>query len=263
MVLRNSAASTSDRTQLTSRFMPCYVAVDLKEGYLADECRAYEILHLNAAERMVIAEPDLLPNVVDPALKYGIPKERILAFGDDLKDGHQSWRTLVSHSESDWPRFNDLETARNTTLARLFFSGTTGLPKAANVSHCNLIAEYRLFTKWTPTPWQSRRIIILPMFHAAIVPLAHYASLRSGDPSFIAECFELELSFRLVEEYQVTGSAFVPPMVAAIINSPLKDKYSLQSIRIAHGGAVPLDRWPKKSYKHCSIQTVRSRKLGA
>jgi acyl-coenzyme A synthetase/AMP-(fatty) acid ligase len=108
---------------------------------------------LKAAKvRMVIAEPDLLRNVVGPALEYGIPEERTLAFGDDSMDGHQSWRTLFSHGESDWPRFNDLETSRNTTLARLFSSGTTGLPKAANLSHYNLIAEHRLFTEWTPTP---------------------------------------------------------------------------------------------------------------
>jgi non-ribosomal peptide synthetase component E (peptide arylation enzyme) len=84
------------------------------------------------------------------------------------------------------------------------------------------------------------------MFHAATAPLAHYASLRSGDQCFIAKRFELELCFRFVEEHQITEGAFVPPMVAAIINSPLKEKYSLQSIRIAHSGAAPLDRWSQE-----------------
>ena len=192
---------------------------------------------------MVIAEPDLLPIVEGPANDLGIPKDRILAFSDEPKDNHQSWRTLLNHGESDWPRFNDLDTAKKTTLARLFSSGTTGLPKAANLSHYNLIAEHRLFTEWDARPWDSRRIVILPMFHAATAPLSHYASLRSGDQLFIAKRFELELYFRLVEEHQITEGAFVPPMVGAIINSPLKEKYSLKSIRMAHGGAAPLDKW--------------------
>jgi long-subunit acyl-CoA synthetase (AMP-forming) len=128
---------------------------------------------------MVVAEPDLLPIIVGPATELGIPKDRILTFGDDSKDGYRLWRTLFDHGESGWPRFDELETSKSTTLARLFSSGTTGLPKAANLSHYNLIAEHRLFTEWQAMPWDARRIVILPMSHAATAPLAHYASLRS------------------------------------------------------------------------------------
>lgn len=38
---------------------------------------------------MVIAEPDLLHIVVGPATELGIPKDRILSFGDESKDGLQ------------------------------------------------------------------------------------------------------------------------------------------------------------------------------
>lgn len=210
---------------------------------------------------MIVVEPDLLPSIVGPAAECDIRKEHILVFGDRSQKGHSSWMTLFNHGESDWPRFDDLEAAKGTTLARLFSSGTTGLPKAADLSHYNLIAEHQFFSEWQSTPWQARRIVILPMFHAATAPICHYAPLRSGDECFIAKRFELELYLRLVEEHQITEGAFVPPMVGAIINSPLKDKYSLKSIRIAHGGAAPLDKWSQNKlqellHPECPITQV-------
>ncbi|EME78745.1 uncharacterized protein MYCFIDRAFT_205158 [Pseudocercospora fijiensis CIRAD86] len=181
--------------------------------------------HFRAAKvQAVIAEPDLLLHVAAAAKQTGIPTERIFVFDKRGQKAYQSWERLFNHGESDWPRFDDLETAKNTTLARLFSSGTTGLPKAAVLSHH---AQHRLFCEWNPTPWQSKRLAILP----------------PCEETFVAKRFDLETYLRLVERHQITEGAFVPPMVTAIINSPLSKKYSLKSIRLAHGGAAPLDAW--------------------
>lgn len=198
---------------------------------------------------MIVVQPELLPTITLAAKEAGIPQERILIFDDRPIDGFVSWRVLFDHGERDWPRFDDEHTQSQTTLARLFSSGTTGLPKAAMLSHRNLIAEHRLFTDWNATPWQRRRLVILPMFHAATAPLAHYASLRSGDECYIVKKFDLETFLKMVERHQITEGAFVPPVVNAIINSPLAKKYSLKSIRIAHGGAAPLDKWSQARLK--------------
>lgn len=213
--------------------------------------RPFELAyHFRAAKvQAVIAEPDLLAHVVSAAKEVGIPTERIFVFNEQGQRGFQSWQRLFDHGESDWSRFDDLETAKNTTIARLFSSGTTGLPKAAMLSHHNFIAQHRLFCEWTPTPWQSKRLAILPMFHVATAPLCHYTPLRSGEEMFIAKRFDIETYLRLVEKHQITEGAFVPPMVTAIINSPLSKKYSLKSIRLAHGGAAPLDAWQQAKLK--------------
>lgn len=50
-------------------------------------------------------------------------------------------------------RFDDEKTSRNTTAARLFSSGTTGLPKAAVISHYNLIAQHTLVQEVDNKPW--------------------------------------------------------------------------------------------------------------
>lgn len=91
----------------------------------------YELVHhLKASKaRMVIVQPELLQTLLPAALEVGIPKERVLIFdnpGDKPVDGFASWWTLFEHGERDWPRFNDETTQSETTLARLFSSGTTG-----------------------------------------------------------------------------------------------------------------------------------------
>lgn len=80
-------------------------------------------------------------------------------------------------------------------------------------------------------------------------PLAHYASLRSGDECYIVKKFDLETFFKIVEKFQITEGAFVPPVIHAIINSPLSKKYSLKSIRIGHAGASPVDKWSQSKLK--------------
>lgn len=64
-----------------------------------------------------------------------------------------SWKSLFDLGEEDWVRFNNLDTAQQTTAARLFSSGTTGLPKAVTITHYNLIAQHELVYGVNPRPY--------------------------------------------------------------------------------------------------------------
>jgi 4-coumarate--CoA ligase len=101
----------------------------------------------------------MFETIVEAATECEIEKERILIFDPihaRLPDGYQSWKSLLVHGEQDWVRFNDLEKCKSTTAALLFSSGTTGLPKAAMVSHYNLIAQHTLVHEQIEMPWVVR-----------------------------------------------------------------------------------------------------------
>ena len=74
--------------------------------------------------------------------------------GQQLSPGIRSWKELLTHGEEDWLRFDDLKTAQETTAARLFSSGTTGLPKAVAISHHNLVAENELAFEIRAKPYR-------------------------------------------------------------------------------------------------------------
>jgi len=210
----------------------------------------HELTHTlkTAKVKLLLVMPSLLENTLKAAQQVGIPKERIVIFnpnGEEAPAGFKQWNDLLQHGEQDWVRFDDLETAKSTPAARLFSSGTTGLPKAADLSHYNLIAQHTLVHEAHPKPWQARRLLALPMFHAATAPSAFCSYIRPGHKGYILPRFEPESWFWAHQEYQITELAVVPPIAIFAINSPLNQKYSLKSVRLAVCGAAPLDKLPQ------------------
>ena len=104
--------------------------------------------HIKTAKvTFVISEPEILDIVLKAATDCGIPKSKVLIFNpldQSIPTGFKSWKTLLQHGEKDWVRFDDRVTSQKTTAMRLFSSGTTGLPKAVNLSHYNFVAEHTL-----------------------------------------------------------------------------------------------------------------------
>jgi 4-coumarate--CoA ligase len=203
--------------------------------------------HIRTAEvKFFIVEPELLDVVLEGAIAEGIPRDRIFIFnvrGQAVPEGFKSWEWLLQQGEEGWIRITDLKTLKTTDVARLTTSGTTGLPKTACQSHYNATSYHAMTTAKSQASitWNPRSISPLPMFHVATVPGIHASPFRSGHPIWIMRRFELEPFLAGIEKHQVTNLAMVPPLVIAIINSPLSRKYSLKSVRTAVVGAAPLD----------------------
>jgi 4-coumarate--CoA ligase len=160
--------------------------------------------------------------VLKAVREVGLERERVVMFnpGSDgegvVFEGQLQWGDLFKHGERAWERFDDLETSRNRTAALLFSSGTTGLPKAAMLSHYNFVAQHTLLYEAPRRPYRAVRLVALPMFHAAAAPVAHTTPLRSGEKSYVLPRFELEKWFWAHERYGITDVATVPPVSVVI-----------------------------------------------
>lgn len=202
--------------------------------------------------KYILTQPDLIEPVKKAASTAGFGDDRILIFnphGETAPKGYTQWQDLLEHGEQDWVRFDDLEATRNSTAAMLFSSGTTGLPKAAILSHHNLVAQHTLVYEAPRRPWKAVRLFMLPMFHAATVPVSHTTPLRTGEKAYVMPRFEPETWFKCIEKYGITDIAVVPPIAVMAINSPLKDKYSFRSAKVASVGAAPLDKHPQSRFQ--------------
>lgn len=123
---------------------PSYTAAELSHHIKTSRCS------------FLISESAILAPLLDAAKQNNIPERNIWIFdplSQDEPKTHRSWRDLFNYGEEDWVRFDDLETARTTTAARLFSSGTTGLPKAVIITHYNLIAQQELVYTAFPRPY--------------------------------------------------------------------------------------------------------------
>lgn len=126
----------------------------------------FELAHhfKTACAKLIITEADLLSAVLPAAKESGISQSAVWIFDtqdEPIPSGFRSWKDLLNHGQDDWVRFDDEQTSKSTTAARLFSSGTTGLPKAAALSHYNLIAQHTLLNE-THTPRYEVRALFPP-----------------------------------------------------------------------------------------------------
>ena len=212
--------------------------------------------HIRTAQvKFFIVEPELLDGVLLATDAGQIPRSSIFVFNvrnQPVPTGFRSWEWLLQQGSSDWDRsITTKHAAEYTEVARLTTSGTTGLPKTAMQSHYNATSYHTMTSTIVRDriPWQPRNLMPLPMFHVATVPAVHVSPFRSGNQCWIMRRFELEAFLAAIDRLKITDLGMVPPLVIAIIMSPLRKKYSLKSIRRVGAGAAPLDAISQKKFQ--------------
>ena len=211
---------------------------------------SFEIAHhiRTSKTSFVITEPEMLEPVLAAAKDCSIEKSRILVLdvlGQAIPESFCSWETLLNHGEEDWIKFDDLERAKKTEAARLFSSGTTGLPKAAMISHYNLIAQHTLMWESDERDFKVKRLLVMPMFHVGVLPVALCTSLKAGQVGLVMRRFDLTKFLSNIEKFQINEICLVPPMVIAMVMAPITKNYNLKSVKAATIGAAPLDKGPQ------------------
>ena len=207
---------------------------------------SFELSHLFSISnaKLVLVEPDLLDNVVLAAESRGIPLSKVFiwnAHGEKVLDGFESWNTLLDYGERDWITFED-ETQSETTIAVLLStSGTTGLPKAAAVSHRAQITQNVAISHSGVKPYETVRLLCLPLFHAFAGPLAHMSPLRDGHTTYMMKRYDQDQFLEYTSRYQITETLVVTPIVQGLLALPQSRLESLASLRYVGAGGAPLD----------------------
>ncbi|MDA8870489.1 acyl-CoA synthetase [Rhizobiaceae bacterium] len=196
-------------------------------GYILGDCGA----------RLLIASDRFLSILPDLATLQGAHC-KIMVVGD------------VGTTFPDWNR----EIAGHETapiedeaqgLDMLYSSGTTGRPKGvkwplptdlpgARTMLVDLLGE--LFGYGPDT----RYLCPAPLYHAA--PLRHaMVTIKMGGMAVIMDRFDAETSLRLIEQYRITHSQWVPTMFVRLLKLPdaTRTRYDLSSMEMAVHAAAP------------------------
>ncbi|MCS7234412.1 MAG: long-chain fatty acid--CoA ligase [Armatimonadota bacterium] len=128
--------------------------------------------------------------------------------------------------------------------AYLYTGGTTGVPKAAVLTHRNLVANLLQAASWDPQlrPGQEVALAVLPFFHSYGMTSVLNFSMWMGATVVLVPRFDPELVLDAVRRYRPTLFHGVPTMYIALLNAPELQRVSFQSVRAGISGAMGLPR---------------------
>ena len=123
-----------------------------------------------------------------------------------------------------------------------YTGGTTGVPKAAMLTHANLYANTEQCARWfAGAPAGPRRILgILPLFHVFAMTVIMNWSLHQGAEMILMPRFKLKDLLRTITRKKPTALAGVPTLFNAILNAPDLARYDLSSLHYCVSGGAAL-----------------------
>ncbi len=124
-----------------------------------------------------------------------------------------------------------------------YTGGTTGVPKAAMLSHRNLIANIVQCQTWVKDlePGNERFMGAIPFFHVFGMTVAMMLNLKVGGELFVMpDPRDTGFVMEQIQREQCTIYPGVPTMYISIINHPNVESYELHSIKVCISGAAPL-----------------------
>jgi long-chain acyl-CoA synthetase len=129
------------------------------------------------------------------------------------------------------------------TAVILYTSGTTGVPKGAELSHANLAHNCRAAVGLFGLGADAVTLGSLPLFHSFGQTCAMNATICAGGCLTLIQRFDPGKALEVIERDRVNVFEGVPTMYSAILNDPAADTTDVSSLQVcASGGAsLPLE----------------------
>jgi fatty-acyl-CoA synthase len=208
-------------------------------------------------------------NLVGPSLAHCInivsPKHLIVAaeFDDPLAEAlprltvsptiwihgadHNSFRRIDRDIKQQSSEVLKRDERRPLTVEdralHIFTSGTTGLPKAANVSHARIMQWSHWFAGMMGAQSTDRMYNCLPMYHSIGGVLVPGATLVGGGTVVIREKFSASQFWNDVIRWDCTMFQYIGELCRYLLHSPASSNEIGHRIRMACGNGLASEVW--------------------
>ena len=125
----------------------------------------------------------------------------------------------------------------------IFTSGTTGLPKAANVSHARVLQWTHWFAGMMDAQSTDRMYTCLPMYHSVGGVLATGATLVAGGSVVIREKFSAVQFWSDVTRWDCTIFQYIGELCRYLLHADSSSDATGHRIRMACGNGLSPDVW--------------------
>ncbi|MGE5124891.1 MAG: long-chain-fatty-acid--CoA ligase [Betaproteobacteria bacterium] len=126
-----------------------------------------------------------------------------------------------------------------------YTGGTTGTPKAAMLTHRNLVANSLQAAAWFPRAGEAREVFlgVLPLFHVyGFTTVLLFGVAVAAEIVLLPRPRPLELVLEALRRFRATLFNGVPTLYAGLAEHPRAEEYDLRTGVLCVSGAAPLTR---------------------
>lgn len=125
----------------------------------------------------------------------------------------------------------------------VYTSGTTGLPKAARISHARARRSFRIAIPSCPLTSEDRIYITLPLYHVTGGFLGLGGALLSGASVILRRKFSASKYWDDVADNKATAIVYIGELCRYLLNQPEHPKERAHNIRVGIGNGLRSDIW--------------------
>ncbi|MBU6234226.1 MAG: long-chain fatty acid--CoA ligase [Alphaproteobacteria bacterium] len=208
--------------------------------------KAVDVLHQTKLENLVVCRfVDVLPfpkNLLFPVIKW----KDIAA---DAHNGDYLAFDELTHNDGI-PAAVPIDPANDIALLQ-YTGGTTGVPKAAALTHANITANVEQCRLWFPeaSEGDGKMLGVIPFFHAFSMTAVLNFGVRLGWEIIATPKFDVEETLKIISKKKPKLFPAVPAIYNAIAQKAAGTKYDLSSIQYCVSGGAPLPVEVKKTFE--------------
>ncbi len=141
------------------------------------------------------------------------------------------------------PRTEVVETDDSDTAVILYTSGTTGTPKGAELTHCNLYRNCATARGLFDLGSDAVTLGALPLFHSFGQTCALNATIAGGGTLTLIPRFDPGKALEIIQRDRVTVFEGVPTMYGAMLHHPDRSDYDTSTLEVcaSGGSAMPVE----------------------
>ncbi len=199
-----------------------------------------EVQDHTQVKRVIIADvPDYVPAPFNALVKSTVKKHGQMV-DVPLGNGVYSFKKLIDQHPEAPPR---VEIDPHDVALFQYTGGTTGVPKAAMLTHYNLVANTIQVRNWMLTleEGKERCMGAIPFFHVYGMTVSMLLSAYlAAELIIVPNPRPIDGVMMAIQKERASVFPGVPTMYIGIINHPEIQKYDLKSVKACISGAAPL-----------------------
>lgn len=193
-----------------------------------------------AIKRIIVTDiADYVPSPMKMLVENNLRRDGLMVDVPEVSGVYHWHRLLNAHPE----RPHRVDVRPDDPILLQFTGGTTGVPKAAVLTHRNVVANTIQSSYWLAKVERGHEQFLgaIPFFHVYGMTIAMSLSVyAAGELLIVPDPRQLDMVMRVIQREHVTVFPGVPAMYIGIINHPRVAKYNLRSIKACISGAAPL-----------------------